>query len=292
MDVFWDTSDAAPSTTVYDIKKHVFMKPSDHLTAPFIDLQHVTVYRGLNAVLHDVSLILRSGESTAILGPNGSGKSTLMKVFTRELYPVDSVGAYAKLFGQSHWDIWKLREHMGLISPDLHGDYMEKYSGIEVVLSGFFSSVGIPPNQVPSVWQRAKGYEVLESLGLAHLHDQAFCHMSTGERRRILLARALVNEPSMLIFDEPTTGLDIRAIRQYLKIIRTFIQEGGTVLLATHHIHEIPPEIDQIVFLKHGRVQASGSKSQLLTSSNLSQLFDMNLKVSEDNGWVQCLSNN
>ena len=266
------------------------MKPLHPLQVPLVDLHHVTVYRGLTSVLQDVSLKVYSGKSTAILGPNGSGKSTLMKVFSRELYPVDSPGTQVRLFGKSNWDIWELREQLGMISADLHSEHMEKYSGFEVVLSGFFSSVGIPPNQNPSVWQRAKGYEVMESLGLAHLRDRAFCEMSTGEQRRVLLARALVHEPQILIFDEPTTGLDVGATYQYLKIVRKFIQAGRTVLLATHHIHEIPPEIEQIVFLKNGIVMEKGRKTELVTSSKLSALFGIPMRVKESDGWFQIFS--
>ncbi len=266
------------------------MKRSLSDGSPPVDIRHATVCRGRTPVLHDVTLRVNAGESTVILGPNGSGKSTLMKLFSRELYPVAHPQTQVQLFGQTDWDIWKLRKWLGIVSADLHADHVEGYSGLDVVLSGFFSSIGLPPNQTPSLWQRAKGYEVLEKLGLAYLQDQAFRHMSTGEQRRILLARALVHEPHMLIFDEPTTGLDVSATQQYLDIVRRFIREGGTVLLATHHIHEIPPEVEHVVFLNNGMILESGLKAHLLTSSKLSNLFGVSLRVVQSMRWFQAFS--
>lgn len=257
------------------------------LNCPIVDIQHATVHRGLTPVLHDISLTIHQGQSTVILGPNGSGKSTLMKLFSRELYPVETSRSSVRLLGKDSWDIWDLRSQLGLVSADLHADQMERCSGFEVVLSGFFSSNGIPHYQTPSLYQRAKGYEVMEGLGLAHLSEKRFSRMSTGEQRRILLARAMVHDPHTLFFDEPTTGLDVRATHQYLAMVREFIRKEGTVILATHHIHEIPPEVEQVVFLKYGGIQESGRKSDLLTSSKLSKLFDTSLRVSENHGWYQ-----
>ncbi len=238
-------------------------------------------------VLHDVTLTIHQGQSVVILGPNGSGKSTLLKLFSRELYPVATAKSCVRLLGEDSWDIWDLRSQLGLVSADLHADQTECCTGFEVVLSGFFSSNGIPHHQTPSLYQRAKGFEVMEKLGLAHLSEKRFSHLSTGEQRRILLARAMVHDPHTLLFDEPTTGLDVRGTHQYLGMIREFIHKGGTVILATHHIHEIPPEIQQVIFLKDGRIQEKGKKPDLLTSFNLSALFDASVQVYGNKGWYQ-----
>jgi len=252
-----------------------------------IDIRHAMVYRDTQPVLHDFSLKVTQGCSTAILGPNGSGKSTLMKLFSRDLYPVIGKGGSVRLFGQETWNVWDLRSQLGMVSADLHHDYWVPTPGLEVVLSGFFSSIALYNHQSLGHYHRARSYEVMEQLGVAHLCEQPFATMSTGEQRRLLLARALVHEPRTLILDEPTTGLDVMACFQYLDILRQFMRGGGTVILATHHIHEIPPEIDRVVLLKDGRIQDDGPKREVLNSHSLSALFGTPIELLHRHGWLQ-----
>jgi iron complex transport system ATP-binding protein len=174
-----------------------------------------------------------------------------------------------------------------MVSPDLHHDCWGETPGLEVVLSGFFSSIELYGHQAVSLYQRARSYEVMERLGVASLKDQPYAHMSTGEQRRMLLARALVHEPRILILDEPTTGLDVSACFQYLEIIRQFMQEGGTVILVTHHIHEIPPEIDRVILMKDGRIQDEGPKREVLNEQSLSALFGTPVELLIRHGWFQ-----
>jgi iron complex transport system ATP-binding protein len=205
----------------------------------------------------------------------------------RELYPVAKEKTSIRLLGQETWNVWDLRRQLGMVSPDLHHDYWGATSGLEVVLSGFFSSIELYDHQAISLYQRARSYKVMERLGVASLKDQPYAHMSTGEQRRMLLARALVHEPRILILDEPTTGLDVSACFQYLEIIRQFMQEGGTVILVTHHIHEIPPEIDRVILIKDGRVQGEGTKREGLNAQSLSVLFGIPIELLCRHGWFQ-----
>ena len=252
-----------------------------------MEIQHAMVYRGMQPVLHDFSLEIDRGCSTVILGPNGAGKSTLMKLFTRELYSVVDGKSSMRLFGQANWNVWDLRSHLGIVSADLHHEYWGSTPGMEVVLSGFFSSVDLYDHQALSLHQRARSYDMMERLGVASLRDQPFAKMSTGEQRRTLLARALVHDPHTLLLDEPTTGLDVAACFQYLEIIRQFIRERGTVILVTHHIHEIPPEIDRVVLLKDGRICDDGPKQQVLNEHSLSTLFGAPIELLHRHGWLQ-----
>jgi iron complex transport system ATP-binding protein len=257
-----------------------------HKTA-LVDIRHATVYRDTQPVLHDFSLEIAQGCSTVILGPNGSGKSTLMKLFSRELYPAIRHGGSVRLFGQENWNVWDLRQQLGMVSADLHHEYWGMTPGMEVVLSGFFSSVELYDHQAISHFQRAQSYTMMERLGVGLLSEKPFAQMSTGEQRRMLLARALVHEPSTLLLDEPTSGLDVSACFQYLEILRQFIREGGTVILVTHHIHEIPPEIDRVVLLKDGRIQDDGPKEEVLNEHSLSALFGAPLELLYRQGWFQ-----
>ncbi len=258
-------------------------------SAPIVDIRHATVCRGEQPVLHNCSLKIDRGCSTVILGPNGAGKSTLIKLLSRELYPVITPGVVVRLFGKASWNIWSLRRQLGIVSADLHHEYWRMTSGIDVVLSGFFSSVDLYDHQVISHFQRAQSYAMMEQLGVASCAEQPFSQSSTGEQRRMLLARALVHEPSTLILDEPTTGLDVSACFQYLEIIRGFMREGGTVILVTHHIHEIPPEMNQVVLLQEGRIQNDGPKGEVLNAHSLSMLFNTPIELLHRRGWFQVI---
>lgn len=251
-----------------------------------LQLENATVYRGPAKVFEDICLSIELGVSTAIVGPNGAGKSTLLKLLARELYP--SAGS-VKIFGRDRWNVWELRKRLGLVSPDLQHNYAPAAIGKDVVLSGFHSSVNVHDHQQFEGSQLAFADKVIQELGIEHLRGKSFSRMSTGEQRRHLLARALVNDPEALILDEPTSGLDLQASFQYLETARQLMSAGKTLVLVTHHIHEIPPEISQVVLLKAGMVVGQGSKSEMLTNERLSSLFDIPLEVVSANGYFQVL---
>jgi iron complex transport system ATP-binding protein len=158
-----------------------------------------------------------------------------------------------------------------------------------VVLSGYFSSVDVWAHHRASPAEKDHTMQVMATLGIAALKDKLYATMSTGEQRRFLLARALVSDPDTLVLDEPTSGLDLKACFQYLDLVRSLMRSGKTVILVTHHIHEIPPEIHRVVLLKHGRVVADGEKSTMLTNNNLSALFDTPIELAQANGFYQAM---
>jgi len=131
--------------------------------------------------------------------------------------------------------------------------------------------------------------EVMDLLSISSLKDRKYSSMSTGEQRKFLLARSLVNDPAVLVFDEPTSGLDISTCFQYLEIMRELMSTGKKVILVTHHVHEIPPEVSRVILLKKGKVIMDGNKDEILTNSNLTNLFDWPIKVVKENGYYQAL---
>jgi len=257
-----------------------------------IEINNATVYRGQNLVFDGLSLVIPDGRNTAILGPNGSGKSTLLKLLSRELYPVHRDGSYVRIYGRERWDIWELRSHLGIISNDLQQQYSANALGIDVLLSGYYSSIGRWKHQRFTAEQHSRAKEVARSLGISELKDRKFAAMSTGEQRRFLLGRALVNDPDTLVMDEPTSGLDLKACFQYLEIIRHLMSIGKTVVLVTHHIHEIPPEITRVVLLKHGKLIADGMKNIILSDERLSSLFETPIHLTSRNGYYQAVPAN
>ena len=254
-----------------------------------IDFQNVTVFQGRNKVLDDFSLTIDESQSTVILGPNGSGKTTLLKLLNRELYIVEEKNSGLKIFEKDRWNVDELRSNLGVVSQHLQYGYSSSAIGLYVVLSGFYSSDGIWQHQEFDKGKLDRAKEVMDLLSITHLKDREFSTMSTGEQRKFLLARSLVNDPAVLVFDEPTSGLDMSTCFQYLEIIRELISMGKKVILVTHHIHEIPPEVTRVILLKEGRVIEDGDKDQILTNTNLTNLFDWPIRVIKENGYFQAI---
>lgn len=254
-----------------------------------IEIANAAVYRGDTCVFDDLSLEIARGCQTAILGPNGAGKSTLLKLLSRELYEVPREGSTVRLFGRERWDVWELRSRLGIVSHDLQHDYAAWARGVEVILSGLYASIGVWEHQAYSRADRDRAARLMEELGVAGLGDRPFGALSTGEQRRFLLGRALIHDPEALVLDEPTSGLDLKACFQYLEIVRCLMRAGKTLILVTHHIHEIPPEVERVILLKAGRIVADGKKADVLTSADLSRLFDTPIALARANGFYQAL---
>ncbi len=254
---------------------------------PLIDMHNTTVYRGTAKIFDGFSLVLPADRNIAVLGPNGAGKSTLLKVLMRELHPVADDQSWVRILGQASWNVWELRRKLGFVSQDLQNRYLGYATGLEVVLSGYFSSVGVYDHQNFAPHQVERADQVMADLQISPLRDTQFTCMSTGEQRRFLLARILVSDPETLILDEPTSGLDLQATHFYLRCIRNLMKLGKQIVLVTHHLHEIPPEVSIVVLLNHGKVVASGEKSQMLTDHSLSALYGTPVRVISHNGYYQ-----
>jgi iron complex transport system ATP-binding protein len=250
-------------------------------------LKHVTVMRGEVAALQDVTLQIDRGEHVCILGPNGCGKSTLIKTITRECYPVPNENSSIAILGKERWNVFELRSLLGIVSPDLLHSCTTDATGRDVVLSGFFSSTRIFPHHQPDPQLLERSEAALARLGIAHLADRPVAHMSSGEAKRTLIARALVHQPQTLLFDEPSNALDIGAQMQLRETMRQLARSGLGILLVTHHVSEICPEMERVVLLKEGRVVADGPKKQVLTAKHLSSVFGVPVKLKRQNGYFQ-----
>jgi iron complex transport system ATP-binding protein len=252
---------------------------------PLLALNRVTVMRGELAALQGITLRVEAGEHVCILGPNGCGKSTLIKTITRECYPVANDGSSILIFGRERWNVFELRSLLGIVSPDLLASCTSDATGRDVVLSGFFSSTRIFPHHAPNPELIEKTDAALARLGIAHLAGRPVAQMSSGEAKRTLIARALVHEPQTLLFDEPSNALDIGAQLQLRDTMRALANGGLGILLVTHHVSEIIPEIERVVLLREGRIVADGPKQDMLTSEKLSALFGANIQIARRDGY-------
>lgn len=241
--------------------------------------------RGDRLALNGLTLSIQSGEHVAILGPNGSGKSTLIKTITRECYPLIRPGTCLRILGRESWNIFELRSQLGVVSHDLMAQCTRDITGRELVLSGFFGSIGIWPNHHVTPQMEATARAAMARLDALHLADRWMDELSSGEARRLLIARALIHNPSTLLLDEPTTSLDFPALHEVRDHLRSLAASGVGLLLVTHHLDDIIPEIERVVLLREGAVYASGPKSEVLTSECLSNLYGVPAEVFERSGF-------
>lgn len=256
------------------------------------EFRNLTVYRGERRALDGLDLDLRAGEHVAILGPNGGGKSTLVKTLLREVYPVpDTPGYRFRLRGEEFADITDFRRHLGVVAPDLlqklsHEVSVRAVRGLELVLSGFFDSIGLWPHLRPDARQRRRARAALRQVGAARLADRPVAELSSGEQLRLLIARALVHDPAALLLDEPTAHLDPGAALAFRGTLRRLCRRRRSVVLVTHHVEDIVPEIERVVLLRGGRIVADGPARRVLTSRALSALFGARLRLGRRaGGW-------
>ncbi len=254
-----------------------------------LDFRNITVLRDGRRALDGLTVSIGLGESTAIVGPNGSGKSTLIKTLMRECYPLDREDASLTIFGKDRWRLFDLRPMLGIVSPDWLELCSRQITGHEAVLSGFFSSTEIWPHNELTPEMQEKADQVMDLLEITHLASHRTDQMSSGEIRRVLIGRALVHEPRALILDEPTAALDLRAVRDFREVLRKITRAGTMLVLVTHHLPDIIPEISRVVLMKNGQVFRDGPKEDVLGSSSLSQLFDMPIEVIQRDGYYSAL---
>jgi len=262
------------------------------METPLLEIHDASVVLGGAHILDGLTLTIRVGEHTAILGPNGAGKSTLMKLLTLQLYPFASPNGTPaiRVFGRDRWDVLELRSQLGIVSPDLHDRFVHgnsngEITGRDAVVSGFFASQGVFSYQHVTEEMRRRAVEALDSVDAGHLAGRTLDTMSTGEARRVLIARALVHKPKALVLDEPTRGLDLVARHHFLERVRSVAQRGTTIILVTHHAEEIIPEVDRVILLRQGRVAHDGVKRAVLTAEKLGDVFGAPVAVAEAHGY-------
>jgi iron complex transport system ATP-binding protein len=252
---------------------------------PLIEFERVSIMRGSVIALRDVSLKIGVGEHVAILGPNGCGKSTLVKAMSKECNPIVEDGSWVRVFGRDDWNVFELRKMLGIVSSDLMERCTRMVSGREIVLSGFFSTIGVWGYQEITPEMIRSADRALEMMEISHLADRFTDEMSSGEARRILLARALVHDPRALILDEPTTALDLAAQYELRSILQKLARSGIGIVMVTHHLSDLIPEIERVILMSQGSVVADGPVRDILTAQRLSSLFGRSLELLERDGY-------
>jgi iron complex transport system ATP-binding protein len=257
-----------------------------------VELEHVHVARGRNVVLHDVNLRIARGEHLAILGPNGCGKSTLLKAITCECYPLVRPETRVRIMGRERWDLTLLKRKMGVVSAELPGRQTLHTVGFDAILTGFFSSSTLWPNLTVTDVMQERAEKILVDVGATELREKPVGEMSAGEQRRVMIGRAMAgasedgnSEVQMLLLDEPSNALDLAAQHDLREMLRRLAVKGTAIVLITHHIADILPEMNRIVMMREGRIVADGTKKDLLTEEKLGELFGREIHMTERGGY-------
>lgn len=249
-----------------------------------ISLHNITVRRAGRPILDAIDLDIHNGEHVAIIGANGAGKSTLVQVMSEEIHPIWTPESHRILFGSSRWKVLELRKRMGIVSAALQYLCTTSYPVRHIVLSGFFSSIGLDfHHQVTDAMVEAAN-QCLEEQGVLHLAEKSMRTLSSGEARRVLLARATVHDPQVMLLDEAVSNLDMPAKKNYREALEAFARDGRTIILVTHDLSEIIQDIKRVVILKHGRILADGPKHQVLQEDLLSEAYGTRVFLSEREG--------
>ena len=263
-----------------------------HAAAPLLELRGATVVKNGVRALDDVSLTVQAGQHTAILGANGAGKSTLINLLThddRALARVDGE-APVRVFGRSNWHLFDLRLRLGVVTADLQhrfvvGNSLGRVTCEAAVVSGLVGTRGVLDYVDVTPAMREQAREALARVGASAFAHKTFDRLSTGEARRVVIARALVTQPEVLVLDEPSAGLDMVARQRFMETVARIADGGTTLVLVTHHVDEIVPAIDHVVLMGQGRVMHTGTKREVLTAGRLSAAFGAPVTVGEAHGY-------
>ncbi|MGI6032034.1 MAG: ABC transporter ATP-binding protein [Coriobacteriales bacterium] len=247
-------------------------------------LNKAKVRRDGRYILDVDSFVVEEGETVVILGPNGSGKSTLIKLLTREMMPLWHEDVPVRFMGDDHASLEDINKTVGIVSMSKQEFMMTHRKVLDIVLGGFFGSVGVPYHFAASDEQIRAAYSAIRELGITGLAERDMLTLSTGQVRRVMIARALINGPKVLVFDEPCTGLDVEAKWHLRQSLSALAKSGRTILLVTHDVEDIVPEFKRVVMLQDAHIVADGPKEELLTTARLRHLFGVPITLVENDG--------
>lgn len=248
-----------------------------------LKVSELSVTRGRTQILRGIDWTVRRGEHWVILGPNGCGKTSLLKSITGYLSPTaGEISLLGKTYGETDWR--DLRLELGIVTSALQASIPGAETALDTVVSGRYAQLDLWAH--PTHREKAQGRRLLRFVGGSHLEQREWAYLSQGERQRILIARALMARPRLLILDEPCAGLDPVAREEFLGFVETLAKrrEGPSLVLVTHHAEEIMPSFTHALLLKDGAVFASGAKASVITSRRMGGAFGARISVRRERG--------
>lgn len=257
---------------------------------PLLKLNDAVVRRQGKEILHIDSFTLNQGENMALIGPNGAGKSTFIQLMTHEVFPLYREKPPVLFKGSERPLLTDIKQSMGVVSSTMQEQIMVQLPVIDIVCGGLFGALGVPKQCTVTEESYQHAMNCLKMLGIDHLEKRNMKTLSSGQARRVLIARALIHDPELLVFDEPTTALDPEGMYYVRKAMRDLVQIGKSIILVTHYPEDIIPEIERVVMIKDARIYADGSKEELLSSEKMSELFEVPLRILAQDGYFSLVS--
>ncbi|MBR5901447.1 ABC transporter ATP-binding protein [bacterium] len=246
-------------------------------SVPIIDLEGLCVLKA-ETILNNVSWKVLPGENWVILGANGAGKSTLLHAITAyDSYSGGTIRIAGHTYGEYNWP--ELRRKIGMVSAELEARIRPAESAADVVIGGYFASLGLYDEPTEELYEKAD--EVMKRIGCSYLRNRAWGYLSQGEKRRVMIGRAMMIDPLVIILDEPCSGLDPVARERFLRFLQNFSStpDAPSLVMTTHHVEDIMPVFTHLLALKCGRVLRSGKLEDLMRDEILSDLFDAQIKI-------------
>lgn len=257
---------------------------------PLLQLRDAVVRRQGKEILSVDSFTLNHGENIALLGPNGSGKSTFIRMITREVFPLHRDIPPVLFNGNERTTLEETKRVLGVVSSTMQDQITVHLPVIDIVCGGLFGALGIPKHCIVTEESYQQARKALTMLGVDNLAERDITTLSSGQARRVLIARALIHDPKVLVCDEPTSSLDPEGMYYVRKAMRDLVRAGKSLVLVTHYPEDIIPEVSRVVMLKEGKIFADGAKQELLNSEKMSELFEVPLKIVEQDGYYSLVS--
>ena len=256
------------------------------------DLKNINVYIDQKEVLSNINISLNHGENTLILGPNGSGKSTFLKLLNRSIHPITSNNSSFKLFNKENINIWDLRKKIGFLFKEMEQRVNIGVTLYDVIISGFSGTFNSRYSKLLSEREKIKIDNLINEWGLNNIISNEFKSLSDGQKRRALLARALVYEPDILVLDEPFCNLDIKSNFILTRNLSKLIEQSVNIVYVTHNLESILPKTNRVILIKEGKIFKDGSPNELVNSKILSYLFNISINVIEQKGYFRMVPTN
>ena len=252
--------------------------------AIWLELSNIDVIQKEKYVLKDINLKLYLGEVITILGPNGSGKSSLINLINRNLYPLVNSNSKIKLFNKELINIWDLKQKISCVNEDLNKRINHRLTTKEVIISGLYGTIGMNKNNIIKDRDLKLVDNILNEFSLTNISNEKYQDLSDGQKRNVILARAMVNKPEVLILDEPTINLDMKSLFNLFNTIKRLLLSKITIIYITNKIDSILKETDRIVLMKNGRIIADGHPRQIMKTETINNLYETNIELINING--------
>ncbi len=250
----------------------------------WLDIKNTTAYKNDYKVIKNLSIKLFDKERIIILGPNGAGKSAIVDLINRNIYPIVKKDSYFRIFNDELIDIWKVRKYISTVNNEIKLRINKHLKVRDILLSGLYGKFCKINN--PKIEDLIKVKELIEKMLLNDIADKKFGYLSDGEKQISIIARAIINNPKVLILDEPSVNIDLKSRIFLIKKIQDLSQLGISILCITHDISIITKDYNRVIFLKDREIIRDGKPSELMTNKNINQLFDIDIKLIENsNCW-------